>query len=248
MFDSEKYFDSFHDAYEEHRRSHGHFADFISKNSTLSKDSLLVDIGCGTGNETIELRRQLTSNIIGLDTSESMLSEAKPKSNNVTWINRPAEDTGLEDNNVDCITLFFVAHYLESFSEFLGEAGRILKDGGQYFIFTVSHNQLKTSMEYCFFPKLLDYDLSLAPSIEDIKQPLKDNGFSTESNILPYANIRIDEEYVNAIKERYRSSLTKISKGEIEEGTETINNVLEKSSSYLYDRVNCTVIRGIYRE
>ncbi len=64
-------------------KSIDHYISEIEKN--IDNKSLIVDIGCGSGNITELLaRRWPSSKIIGIDGSEEMLSSAKAKAQNVT--------------------------------------------------------------------------------------------------------------------------------------------------------------------
>lgn len=51
----------------------------------------IIDIGCGPGNSTIELKRRWRdARIIGLDNSEAMLEKARADYPELEWINRDA--------------------------------------------------------------------------------------------------------------------------------------------------------------
>ena len=101
----------------------------------------ILDIGCSVGISTRELhdfyaQRQETSvQTIGLDLSPHMLSVAQfrdAQHNIHRWIHAPAENTGLEANTFDLITLQFVIHELPQAAtqQIFQEQLRLLKSGG----------------------------------------------------------------------------------------------------------------------
>lgn len=53
--------------------------DFIEREASYNKQLNIIDIGCGTGRHAIELTKRGYENIVGVDLSESQISEAKEK-------------------------------------------------------------------------------------------------------------------------------------------------------------------------
>ena len=66
--------------------------DLINRLS-LENPRRVIDIGCGPGNSTLELKQKYPSaKIIGLDSSQSMLEKAAKNKSDVLWIKRDASE------------------------------------------------------------------------------------------------------------------------------------------------------------
>lgn len=76
----EKLFKNYANSYEKEPFTKGTIGecDFIEKEIKYNKKLKIIDIGCGTGRHTIELKKR-GYNIIGVDLSESMLNKARKK-------------------------------------------------------------------------------------------------------------------------------------------------------------------------
>lgn len=98
--------------------------------STLSKEDIVADIGCGTGILTKQL---LSKDIetIGVEPNIDMYKQAKEylKSYNSILINSSAENTNLNDNMIDLIVVAQALHWFD-IDKFIVEINRILKDNG----------------------------------------------------------------------------------------------------------------------
>ena len=91
------------------------------------KGERALDIGCGTGNHLILLRR-LGLNTTGLDASPYMIKKARERiGNNSALINSPAEDLPFEDNEFDISLLINTLEFLDSPLKALREAGRVTR-------------------------------------------------------------------------------------------------------------------------
>jgi ubiquinone/menaquinone biosynthesis C-methylase UbiE len=97
------------------------------------RDTILVDIGCGTGRGSLFFTETCT-NIIGLDISLSLLKIFKEKLslkglNNVDLILCDAENLPLRLKIADVITFFGALHHIPNKLKALDEANRLLKPG-----------------------------------------------------------------------------------------------------------------------
>jgi ubiquinone/menaquinone biosynthesis C-methylase UbiE len=95
----------------------------------------ILDIGCGTGHFTAELKRHFPmSEVTGLDLSPWYLKEAQKKFPNsaIDWKFGKAEKLPYEDNSFDIVTSVYLFHELpeDIRTEAAKEMLRILKPGG----------------------------------------------------------------------------------------------------------------------
>jgi ArsR family transcriptional regulator len=94
---------------------------------------VVADLGCGTGNLTVELGRH-TKQVIGVDNSDEMLEAAQQRTrdlNNVELRRGDLESIPIEDSAVDAALLTVVLTYVPDPMIVLREMQRILAPGGQ---------------------------------------------------------------------------------------------------------------------
>jgi len=97
------------------------------------KPEVLLDMGCGTGGLTEELR--VFGDVTGVDMSAEALSFCR-KRGLKKLIQAPADKTGLPDNSYSLIVAFGLIEHIEDDRLFLMEMQRILKKGGRLIILT----------------------------------------------------------------------------------------------------------------
>lgn len=134
-----------------------------------------LDIGCGTGNYTIELQKR-GFKFIGMDPSEKMLEEAKSKNTEIDWKIGSAEHTGLKPNDVDGIMGSLTIHHWIDLKNGFIELSKILKPNGKIVIFTSTSEQMKGYWLNHYFPKMLHYSFHQMPDLESIKTAIKNSG------------------------------------------------------------------------
>lgn len=92
------------------------------------KPEQIVDLGCGTGLSTMTWLDKC-DNIIGIDPNEEMLSIAKQKSNDISFIKAYSDNTTLSDNSTDIVICSQSFHWMNP-TDTLAEINRILKPNG----------------------------------------------------------------------------------------------------------------------
>jgi ubiquinone/menaquinone biosynthesis C-methylase UbiE len=108
---------------------------FSSKLKMLSEtagNSVLVDLGCGTGFVT-ELSMPYFQQIYGVDISPNMLALVKTDSGKVKVIAAPTDSVPLEDGISNVVTSNSFLHHLFDYESTLREAYRLLKEGGVFY-------------------------------------------------------------------------------------------------------------------
>ena len=111
-----------------------------------------VDLTCGTGFATNLIAQKTGQKVIGIDSSEGMLAEAKRNYNqSCDFVNSDALDylKGLPDNSIDLITCCWGLGYSKPFA-ILREIKRTLKKGGKVGIIDNSLFSLREII-YCSF-------------------------------------------------------------------------------------------------
>jgi ubiquinone/menaquinone biosynthesis C-methylase UbiE len=106
-----------------------------------SLDGLRVlDVGCGFGDFARKARAFGASSVIGIDVSESMLSEASKKTDDprVRYVRMSIEEMDLGDEKFDLVVSSLALHYVEDYRAALRRIAEVLNPGGR-FVFSVEH-------------------------------------------------------------------------------------------------------------
>jgi demethylmenaquinone methyltransferase/2-methoxy-6-polyprenyl-1,4-benzoquinol methylase len=119
-------------------------------------DALILDVACGTGDLSIELKRDAAATVIGTDFCRPMLDIADAKSSvegmNIPYVEADAMQLGFADATFDAATIAFGLRNLPNYEEGLRELGRVLKPGGKLVILECSHPRVPVFRElYDFY-------------------------------------------------------------------------------------------------
>ncbi len=140
---------------------------------------LYLDIGCGTGNYTSELEKR-GMNLIGIDPSEKMLTEAKSQNSNVDWRLGSVEKTGLSENSIDGILATLTIHHWNDLEKGFKELNRVLKSKGRIVMFTSTPKQMQGYWLNHYFPKMLEDSIKQMPSFDAVKKAMEKNNIEIE--------------------------------------------------------------------
>ncbi len=100
----------------------------------LPKDTIqVVDVGAGTGIWTRMVSDIGIKNITAIEPNNQMLKHgaAHPNNNNINWLHGNAENTTLESEKYDWVTMASSFHWA-NFDVAIGEFARILKPNGKF--------------------------------------------------------------------------------------------------------------------
>lgn len=101
-------------------------------NDVLSNpETFVLDVACGTGDLSIELKHDAKATVIGTDFCRPMLAIATEKTSSVPFVEGDAMNLGFQDNTFDAVTIAFGLRNLSNFSDGLAEFHRVLKPGGK---------------------------------------------------------------------------------------------------------------------
>jgi demethylmenaquinone methyltransferase/2-methoxy-6-polyprenyl-1,4-benzoquinol methylase len=93
-------------------------------------DALVLDVACGTGDLSIELKRDAAARVIGTDFCRPMLAVAQDKASEIPFVEGDAMRLGFGDDTFDAVTIAFGLRNLSNFADGLAELHRVLKPGG----------------------------------------------------------------------------------------------------------------------
>lgn len=140
------------------------------------KGSFYLDIGCGTGNYTIDLNAKGLK-FYGVDPAAKMLEEARFKSQKIKWLEGTAESISVEDKTfAGAIAVLTIHHWLD-FPACFSEINRVLKQRGRLVIFTALPDQMENYWLCYYFPEMMRRCVKQMPSLKLINQAMHHTGF-----------------------------------------------------------------------
>ena len=115
----------------------------IMQNLPAEKNSIVLDIGSGTGFFANILAAKYQC-VFALDVSKNMLEHAKQvRPNKVHWLNGDMHHLPFQDNSIDIIYSNLVIQWSQPLSEVLAEIKRVLKPGGTFAFTSLLDGTLK---------------------------------------------------------------------------------------------------------
>ena len=132
-----------------------------------SKNTKLIDVGCGTGDigklflETVNYNGE----VYNVDLNKNMINEGKKKFkniNNIKWFVNQAENLKFKDNYFDFYTISFGLRNTKNINKSIKEAFRVLKPGGKFLCLEFSKVQNEN------FNKIYKEYSKLIPKIGDL--------------------------------------------------------------------------------
>ena len=143
----------------------------------------VLDIGCGDGNLLKYLNLVSPNRIYtGCDISAPALDAAKkffPK--NADFVNAPAQDLPFANETFDLVFAHMVFALLNPVEKSISEAARVLKNGGEFRIFTPAYWRNGGSEKSARFQKVMDHLSTISPSPSSVG--IGNNLFRSEEQI-----------------------------------------------------------------
>lgn len=95
-------------------------------------DDVVLDVATGTGLVAVELARRYGCQVVGLDRSADMLTEASRRDGLIAGlVNARAERLPFADATFDHVTFTYLLRYVDDPAATVGELARVLKPGGR---------------------------------------------------------------------------------------------------------------------
>tara|TARA_Y100000389_G_C17352874_1_gene459435 strand:- start:264 stop:968 length:705 start_codon:yes stop_codon:yes gene_type:complete len=128
-----------------------------------SKDKILIDVACGTGDLGKLFLNSTNKNgkIFCVDPNKAMIGKAKIKLKdykNINWVIAEAEKLPIKNNSCDYYTISFGLRNAKDINKALSEAYRVLKPGGRYLCLEFSKIQ-NSNLDFVYknYSKLIPF-------------------------------------------------------------------------------------------
>ncbi len=201
----------------------------------LKPTSIVLDVGCGTANNTLLFAKSTNTTVAGLDLSFGMLTQARTKAMALTFTHAPADILPFSDSVFDFVFMTEVVHHLPDVPKTIIEVFRVLRTPGAFCIVTQSHPQIAMRMTSRFFPSTISIDQARYPSIPQLEGHLLATGFrKIEAREYVFNPIRLGPDYLDTIERRGYSMLHKISDEAYHQGLEDLRKTMHSEESLDY--------------
>jgi ubiquinone/menaquinone biosynthesis C-methylase UbiE len=185
----------------------------------LDLDSLVVDMGCGTGNYGLGVQARTGATVVGFDPSIEMLRQLKGKISGFPAVQSVAEHIPFRGEVFNLVYAAQVWHHVVNKEKAARECCRILRRGGVKIAHTISHAQLESKVVFKFFPEIKQNQLDVYPSDEAFQSYFKDAGFRL-TEIHPYnvERYQSSDELIDIAEKKLWSMFRPITQAGLEKG------------------------------
>jgi ubiquinone/menaquinone biosynthesis C-methylase UbiE len=220
-FESSREFNNISSEYDRGRVNEDHifWAGEAERLAQIDSGSLVVDMGCGTGNYGLGIKVKTHATVVGFDPVPGMLAKAKEKAPDFPTVLAVSEHIPFRSSIFDLVYAAQVWHHVVSKQEAADECCRIINHGGTNIAHTIGHAQLHEKVVFKFFPEILQNQLDVYPSDEAFKAYFKRAGFKTVE-IHPYNIERFQtaDEFIQIATKKLWSMFRPITKTGLERG------------------------------
>ncbi|MHA1934669.1 MAG: class I SAM-dependent methyltransferase [Candidatus Thorarchaeota archaeon] len=228
-------YDSVSKIYDEVRAGDPEMIHQLLQGAPLKPSSLVLDIGCGTANNTLLFSKTSGTFVIGLDLSSGMLKTAQKKTEGIELVQAPTNRLPFNGESFDFVFMTEVVHHLSDVESTLQEMQRVVSSQGASCIVTQSHEQIAERMTSKFFPATIEIDQERYPSIGELESSLRHAGFEkTTPRTYKFAPVRLGRDYLETVEKRGYSMLHKISDDEYDEGLTQLRKALAQEHHFDY--------------
>ena len=195
----------------------------------LSDTSVVLDIGCGTGNYADQLQRMTSAQVYGLDASAGMLGKARQKNPHLILQQGDAGQLPFEDGTFDFIYMTDVIHHIPHIDALFAGIARVLKAGASTCVVTQSHDQIDSRPITGFFPATAEIDKARYPDIPAIIAAAVGQGLSfiTSETVNVGKPIMLGESFLALVKTKGYSMLRLLTDADYSAGLDQLERQLQ---------------------
>jgi ubiquinone/menaquinone biosynthesis C-methylase UbiE len=169
-------YNSIAEGYNRTRQADATITEKLSSFVKQNQIDCFVDIGCGTGNYTIELAKK-GGVWYGLEPSISMLDEASKKYLNINWIQGSAESMNFPECYFSGAIATLTIHHWSDLQKSFQKISSVLNHQAHLVIFTSTPEQMAGYWLNHYFPEMLKKSIEKMPSLQLLTK------YAAESNL-----------------------------------------------------------------
>jgi ubiquinone/menaquinone biosynthesis C-methylase UbiE len=194
----------------------------------------ILEVGSGTG-YWLNLLRQVTDDLFGLDYSMGMIRQAKGQAAPLKLARGTGTQLPLRSGTFDLLYCVDAIHHFGDHRAFVREAFRLLKPGGALAVIGHDPHSADTASWYIYnyFDTVYDTDLRRYPSGTSLLQWMEQDGFTNTSvqTVEHIKNIHVGEAVLKDpfLKHNATSQLALLDEETYQAGMECIREALEEA-------------------
>lgn len=199
------------------------------REASLTRDDLVVEVGCGTGRLTLPLAAMTSARVMGVDSEARMLEVARAKdaAGRVQWARGSAYRLPVADGVAALVVMVMVVHLLRQRVRAFGEARRILRPSGRLSLWTFTPRHVEEFYLNEYFPSIAVIDRPRFPSVGVLTAELRRAGFGDVGVELKEEPRRMAiAEVVDRVRGRYISTLSLVPALEYRLGLQRLEEML----------------------
>ncbi|WP_432666450.1 class I SAM-dependent methyltransferase [Wukongibacter baidiensis] len=204
---------------------------FMIEKAQLSKESRVLEIGCGTANYLKIIYDITKPEVWGLDRSKGMLSRAREKCKDAVLVEGDAiELLEIPDSAFDLVYMVDVIHHIKDIEKMFKNIKRVLKENGKLVVFSDDHEHIRNRLTTKYFPETLEGELRRYQDTPEIKDALLRNYYNEIDNGILEIGEDLDygSRLIEIASKKGYSMFGMISEGAIEAGIERIKSDMLK--------------------
>ncbi|MGC4087149.1 MAG: class I SAM-dependent methyltransferase [Polyangiaceae bacterium] len=211
--------------YAQHRSAHPHVLEKLV--AAARADSVVLEIGCGTGNYVTEVRRLVGCQCAGIDPAKRMLEVLQARAADVEATLGNAEYLPFADARFDLAYSVDVVHHLRDRQTAFQEMFRVLQGGGRVCTVTDSEDIIRAREPLStYFPETVEIELGRYPRVAALRDEMTKAGFVA----LREEQVELIDELTDAAAYRAKafSSLLQLSEWDFARGLERLESELAR--------------------
>jgi ubiquinone/menaquinone biosynthesis C-methylase UbiE len=166
--------------------------------------------------------------VVGVDRSIGMLTAARTKLPDASWMQADSAALPLRSDTFDCVLMLYLLHHMPDFRPAVGDAYRLLREG-PLVVVTASHRQIEESFPSRFFPSYAAVDKARFPRVRAIVEAMEEAGFSeVTARPVNVARVTFDERYLEKVQNKHVSTFHLIGEDEFRRGLEQMREYVRE--------------------
>ena len=219
-------YDGIAEDYARFRHSDLNVVERLIQGSGMSSDSVVLEIGCGTGNYISAVQARVGCVCFGVDPSRKMINQTKKRENGVTFSVGSAENLKFAGGFFDFVFSVDVIHHVGDRVKYFSQAYRVLRPGGLLATLTDSEETIRKRVPITsYFPDTIEPELKRYPDIEELKRYSGEVGFQLEGEEVVETPFVLDN--IESYRRKTFSCLNLISEEAFRTGIERLSKDLE---------------------
>lgn len=221
-----KYYDKVSEIYDLVRSGDPQIVEFILSMKPVDVDSRVLEIGCGSGNNTVLMKAVTGAEVYGMDQSEGMLEKAKMKDESIHFsLGDAVLLEGFPDNSFDVVYMVDVIHHINNIDAMFRNIYRVLKKDGMVFIFGDTQERIRNErITSKYFPETVEPELKRYQPTQMILSSMEGCGFESVSleNAGNGGSVDFGEQLIELAEKKGYSMFHLISEEAIQKGIERL--------------------------